>query len=145
MAIVKTRFGISEKAQIPQGQPTWTLRPGMPMPGLLKRLLKPMPGLLLTMPGLLSRQLDGRARRSHITVHMGGMHVCLGRRCMPACKPEGLREEAVRVAVVAPGPLPSGICFRRLIAVHLRCISSDCNSELVKSLFFVVLLMLTFY
>ena len=101
MAIVKTRFGMSDKAQILQGQPTWTLRPAKPN------------------PGLLSRQLDGRARRSIC------MHVCLGRLCMPACKPEGLREEAVRVAVVAPGPLPSGSCFRRLIAVHLPASAKD--------------------
>ena len=115
MAIVKTRFGISNKAQIPQGQPTWTFRPVKPM------------------PGLLSRQLDGRARPSHITVHMGGMHVSLGRLCMPACKPEGLREEAVRVAVVAPGPLPSGTCFRRLIAVHLvRDASEDTTADTRK-------------
>jgi hypothetical protein len=103
MAIVKTRFGISNEAQIPQGQPTWTFRPVKPM------------------PGLLGRQLDGRAAsgRSH------NLHVSLGRLCMPACKPEGLREEAVAVAVVAPGPLPSGSCFRRLIAVHLPASAKD--------------------
>ena len=54
MAIVKTRFGISNKAQIPQGQPTWTFRPVKPM------------------PGLLSRQLDGRARPSHLVIGLLG-------------------------------------------------------------------------
>ena len=50
MSVVKTRFGISNEAQIPQGQPTWTFR-----------LVKPM-------PGLLSRQLDGKARPSHLVI-----------------------------------------------------------------------------